>query len=189
MRTLPSLIFPVLLLLLAGCASWGPGGAARHHRDGYTLAVPAGWVFHPAFGGELLATRDGVGLQRLTVRVLPLPHTLPVSKRVLTKDLTPFEIAENLADEGKADRTLPRFAVSAQAAVKIGGLDGVRLDYSHATEEGLRLAARRWAVVRGDTLWLATYLAPARHYHARDLPAVTAAIETVAFDAPAPARP
>jgi hypothetical protein len=183
MRSLRPLICSVALLALAGCATWGPGGAPHHHAAGYTLTVPAGWIFHPSFGGELLATRDGVILQRLEVLSIPLPDTLPISKRIISRDLTPFEIAENLADEGKADRALQQFTMSAQAAVKISGLDGVRLDSTHTTEEGLRLGVRRWAVVRGDRLWLATYTAPTRHYYERDLPAVTAAIEAVNFDA------
>lgn len=182
MRTLRSLIYSVVLLALSGCASWGPGGAPHHHAAGYTLTVPAGWIFHPAFGGQLVATHDGVVLQRLEIRTFLLPYTLPISKRVISRDLTPFEVAENLADEGKADRTLQQFTLTAQAAVKIDGLDAVRLDSTHTDEEGLRLSARRWAIVRGNQLWLATYIAPTRHYYERYLPAVTAAIETVRFD-------
>ena len=183
MRTLRSLICSVVLLALSGCASWGPGGAPHHHAAGYTLTVPAGWIFHPAYGGKLMATRDGVVLQRLEIRTFSLPYALPISKRVISRDLTPFEIAENLADEGKADRSLQQFTMSTQAAVKIGGLDGVRLDSTHTTEEGLRLGVRLWAIMHGSQLWLATYTAPTRHYHERDLPAVTAAIEAVRFDA------
>lgn len=186
MRTLRPLTLALLLLTLAGCATWGPGGAPHHHTAGYTVTIPPGWIFHPSLGGELIATREGLVLQRLSVRGLALPHTLARSKRSLAKDLGPFDLAEELINEDKADRALGQFTVTAQTAVKIGGIEGVRIDSTHATEEGLRLSTRRWAAVRGDTLWLATYTAPTRHYFDRDLPAVTAAIEAIRFD---PDRP
>jgi hypothetical protein len=187
MRILRSLISAALLLGLAGCATWTPGGKPHVHRAGYTLTVPPGWTYHPSAGGELLATRDGLILQRLTVRGIRLPHTLAGSKRELTAALTPYELVEIFADEGASDRKLSRFTVTARSAARIGGLDGARYDYAFATEDGLRLSGRRWLVPRGDTLWVATYLASSRHYHERDLEAVTAAIEAVTF-APRPAR-
>lgn len=187
MRTLRSLTLAALLLALAGCATWGPGGKPHRHREGYAVTVPSGWVFHPAVGGELLTTRDGLVLQRLAIRCIRLPHTLALSKRALTADLAPYDLAEAFADEGKADRSLSRFAVSNQTAVTIDRVEGVRYDYAYATGDGLRLSGRRWLVPRGDTLWMATYLAPSRHYYDRDLAAITSAIETVAFE-PLPAQ-
>jgi hypothetical protein len=188
MRTLRALILPLVLLALAGCTTWGPGGVPHQHRDGYTVTVPSGWTFHPAVGGELFATRDGVVLQQLTVRQFTLPHKLQLSKREIKPGLGAYELAEIFADEGRSDRKLARFTVSAQAAVKIGGLAGVRYDYAYVTEDGLRLSARRWLVPRGGKLWMATYLAPSRHYHERDLASVTAAIESVRFTAPPSTR-
>ncbi len=182
MRSLRALIPALLLLALSGCATWGPGGAPHRHREGYSVTIPAGWIFHPSMGGELLATRDGLVLQRLTIRHLKLPHTLPLSKRELTAALTPYELAEIFTDEGKADRTLSQFAVSQQSAVKIGRCDGVRFDFSYATQDGLRLSGRRWLVKRDGDLWLAAYLAPTRYYYERDLPAVSAAVEAITFD-------
>lgn len=181
MRNARPLICLAFALLLAGCASWGPGGTPYRHAAGYTVTVPSEWIFHPSMQGSLLATRDGLFLQRLTIRELKLPHTLPISKRELSAALTPFEIAEILTDEGKADRSLPRFEVTAQSAPTLGSHPGLRTDYTHATEDGLRVSGRRWVAMRGNTLWIATYEAPSRYYHERDLAVITAAMESVSF--------
>jgi hypothetical protein len=188
MRSLRALIPLLSVLAVSGCATWDPGGSPHRHRDGYTVTVPPAWTFHPALAGELIATRDGVILQRITVRQLKLPHKLPVSKRELKPGLGTYELAEIFADEGRSDRTLARFEVSTQSPVTIGGIAGLRYDYSFATEDGLRLSARRWLIPRGDHLWIATYLAPSRHYHERDLAIATTTIESVSFTSPPATR-
>lgn len=182
MRLLHSLTALLCLLCLSGCATWGPGGSAFKHRDGYTLTVPPGWIFHPAMGNELLATREGLLLQSFKVVSLKLPRTLPASKTELTSALSLYEIAEALASEGKADTSLSAFTVTAQTQVVIGTKPAIRYDYRHVTSDGLRLSARRWVVPRGTTLWVATYTAPGRHYYDHDLASVTAAVEQVVFE-------
>jgi hypothetical protein len=182
MRLLHSLISIFCLLSLSGCATWAPGGSAFKHRDGYTLTVPPGWIFHPAMGNELLATREGLLLQSFKVVSLKLPRTLPASKIELTRALTLYEVAEGFVAEGNADTSLSAFTVTAQTQVMIGTKPGIRYDYRHTTTDGLQLSARRWVVPRGDTLWMATYAAPTRHYYEHDLASVTSAVERVVFD-------
>jgi len=182
MRPIHTLILVLCLLMSGGCATWRPGGSAFPHPEGYTLTVPAGWTFHPAVSGtDLLATRDGLLLQNLKVNTFKLPYTLPYSKTILTSSLSFYEIIEIAVAEGKADQSLTGFTVSTQTPVTIGALPGLRYDYHFTTDDGLRQSARRWVVPRGEKLWLATYIAPARHYFERDLAAVTAAIENTSF--------
>jgi hypothetical protein len=170
-----------LLLGLTGCATWGPGGVPHKSPLGFTLTVPAGWIFHPSVGGELFATRDGVALQQFTVRRGELPLDLPMTKREVKAGMTAYELAEMLTDEDRAEKQRERYTVTATAATQLGGLEGCRFDFSHRTPDGLRMSGRVWAVMRGEYLYVLRYAAPSRHYYERDLAAVTSAVEGLKF--------
>lgn len=182
-----ALIVSLALLLLAGCATWTRGGAPHTNKAGYTITLPASWTYHPNAGGRLVATRDGIVLQEFAIIRLKLPHELPKTKRSLTAALTPYELSEALADERKTIPAFGAYSVVARDAVRLDGHDGFRFDSRHVTEEGLNISMRTWGVVVNDVFYLIDYAAPTRHYHARDLAAISEAVERITFASSAPA--
>jgi hypothetical protein len=187
MRSL-RLILPALacLLLLSGCQTWQNGGTRHTAASGaYSLQVPAGWMFHPtgATGGEFMATKDGIFLQRLYVEQLDLAKPLTHSKRTLSDKLTPYELAEAYVDELRANHELLGLEVKENTPVTFGGQPGFRLvaTYHVAQPANLQITEVRYGGVHGGRLCQLIYAAPTRHYYERDLGETAAAAQSFSF--------
>lgn len=177
------LTLAALLLGLAGCVSWQTGGQPFTSRGGYTVTAPAGWMFIEQPGGILRATRDGLILQEFVISSHELKKPLPASKRVLTASLTPYELAEAIADDLRSNRELLAFEIVANEPARIGGLDGFSLTVRYHTKDKLRLTTRIDGAIKGDKLYTLRLAAPSRHYFERDLPAFRDAVNSFRFTA------
>lgn len=179
-----SLTAAALLLALSGCVTWQTGGQPFTARSGgYTITAPSGWMFIEQPGGTLRATRDGLVLQELIVATHDLKKPLPTSQRVLTSNLSPFELAEALADDLRSNRDLLAFEIVANEPARIGGLDGFALTVRYHTKDKLRITTRIDGVLHNGKLYTLRFVAPTRHYFDRDLPAFQAALDSFKFTA------
>lgn len=168
----PSLICLVLsgLALLSGCqvATWQPGGNTVTATAGdYAVRVPAQWMFVERPAG-LVATNDGLFLQRAGIYRHDLKRPLAYSKRTLQPNATPLELAEAVADDMRADRALHELNVSEIQPAEVGGLAGCKLTLQFHDEENLRFTQVIYACLSADTLYLLHFKAPTRHYFAHD---------------------
>lgn len=123
----------------------------------------------PVRGANFFATKDGIFLQRLFVEQHDLTQPLPHSKRRITAQMTPFEMAEAVVDDLRSDQALLQFQVTGNEPAVVGGRPGFKLALQYLTPEKLRLAEVRYATVVGDRLYTLRFMAPSRHYFDRDL--------------------
>lgn len=178
-----AVIVPALLLLLAGCQAWQPGGGTVTGKgEAFSLTTPAGWMYATSLGPDLLLSREGPILQRIVVEHRDLtkpPGKEP--KRAITPTLAPFEVAEAIVDELRANRDLLEFRLQENTPATVGGRPGFRLVFDFRTKDGLQFTEARYGVIAGTDLWFVRFSAPTRHYFARDLPAFESAVQTLQF--------
>lgn len=179
------ILIPALaaLLLLAGCQTWQPGGTVyTAEKNSFSLTVPAGWHYTttamPVRNADLFATKDGIFLQRLVVERHLIKEPLPSSKRTITAQMSPFEIAEAIVDDIRSDRALQHFEVNENTPATVGGQPGFRLLLQYQNADNLRLAELRYGALVGDRVYFLRFIAPARHYFERDVGAVEEAART-----------
>jgi hypothetical protein len=170
-----ALLIPIAL---AACATarppaWVPGTSPYiAEKAGFEVAVPAGWMRRNITARELLiVTRDGTSLQRILVGSSELGKPLGIteSKRAVTAEMSPQEIAEVLIDGLNSSRAWTEINVIENAPAMLSGQNGFRLLAAFRDEDGLmtRLAACG-ASAGGRFYWL-IYIAPERHYYGLDL--------------------
>ncbi|MBI2516518.1 MAG: hypothetical protein HYV95_06340 [Opitutae bacterium] len=169
-------------LLLSGCVTWQQGGQRYTAGSGaYSFTPPAGWMFIEQPAGEIRATRDGLILQQVTVQSRALKDPLPGSKRVLTAGLTPFELAEALADDLRADHSLLGIEILKNEPAKFGQRDGFKLVVHYQTKDRLRITQSIYGCIDQSKLYLIRFAAPSRHYYERDLASFEAAVQSFQF--------
>ena len=145
---------------LAGCQIWNPGGTPYTAKDGaFTVRPPADWMYATRLGNDLLATKDGPVLQQIIVEHRDLKDPLPHSKRTLTASLAPYEVAEAVTDNLRADHSLLGLEIKENVPATV---------FSFHTGEKLRLSEQCYGCLAGGRLWLLRYCAPSRHYFERD---------------------
>ena len=175
------------LALLSGCQGWTRSGA--HTSDlGYRVETPPGWIYHPTLGGEFVATRQGLFLQRLHVSQRDLETPLANSKRTLTAALTPFELAEAIVDELKADRSFQQLSIVENVPATLGGKPAVRITFEYRVENDARMKSVRYHSLHGEYLYTVGLGAPARHYFDDALPAFETTVRSFMFTEPDPAK-
>lgn len=183
MKSVHFALLPFLLaatVFLAGCQTWTRGGEHKSSQ-GYTVVTPTDWIHHPNYGGGFMATKDGLFLQRLTVRRQLLTTPLAHNKRALAASLSPYELAETLIDDLKADRRLHGLAITENAPSRLGGKDAVRLVFNYRNDDALLVTASRIAGIHGDYLYVLSLEAPDRHYFSAARPALDQAISSFVF--------
>ena len=176
------LIFSGLLPFLGGCvATWTQGGADFTSSQNYRLRMPPDWIYHPNINGNFIATKDGVFLQQIIVRKIPLATPLENNHRVLSASLSPFEIAEAMTDDLKSDRTLLRLVIKENLPAKIGGVPGFKLVFDYHTADGMHLNSVRYVCVHAGYLYVLIFTAPTRHYFEHDLPGYEEMVRSFVF--------
>lgn len=179
MRILP-LILLAAVLGLTGCQvrTWQPGGATHTSplRD-YTVRVPENWMFLARPLG-LVATNDGLLLQRAGLQRHNLVLPLVYSKRKLEPNLTPLELAEAIADDMRANRDYLGLEFPEIAPAEVGGRPGFKLVMRFHDPDGLRFTKAVYGCTTSEVLYLLHYQAPTRHYFSRDQPAFEALVRS-----------
>ena len=159
-----------VLLLLTACATttWVEAGASYAPRSQrYAVELPQGWMrYDPA--ADLLATRDGVRLQRLYMDVLEFGKPLRDTKKTISKDMLPEEAAEVARDQLASAGAMSGLAVVENAPSTVAGRPGFKLSYRFKTRDGLKYKGRVYGVMGEDRLYLLGYEAPERYYFERD---------------------
>jgi hypothetical protein len=164
-----------LTLLLTGCEFWNSGGTTFvAPKDAFTLPVPAGWSYTTAMRTPFTATRDGLAIQTIVVRVDRLDRALGNSDREIPADLNAFELAEWVVDDLRADKDHGGLTVLSNEPFDFGGEPGYKLTVTFTLPDGLAMTQTRCGAIRDGQLWTLTFTAPRRHYHARDLGAFEA---------------
>ena len=177
----------LVALLGTGCSlkgdiPWEP--VDRPHKGGgwvgpkFSIQVPEGWIrLNDDEDEALLATRDGFLLQSISVRLLDVDEPLEHTKKQLREGMSAKELAEVLVDDLRARPGFSGVKVLETRPATLSGQPGFRVTVSFV-DEGLRRQAVLAGVLAGEDLWRVSYVAPARHYFALDLPAFEAALQS-----------
>jgi hypothetical protein len=186
-RLAPLLAAVALVALLPGCfqktTPWDPIGGRYDSGNWigarFALDLPEDWMMLNFVEDGLVATRDGFNLQRIRVRKIKFGEDLPHTKKKVSEDMAPHALAEVLLDDLRSDGTANALKVIETRPATIAGGKGFRTLVSFKDGHGLRFKAVLCGVVAEGRAWQIIYVAPARHYFDRDLPAFDAALASL----------
>jgi len=158
----------VLVLALAGCAT--PPARVDIARTeapdkAYTLDLPIGWIRSTTVEKELLASRDGYGLNAIIVSHRKLDRAFPRTKKAATTDLLPFELAELEIAEARAQGAqLTALNVIENEPAALSGKDAFRVKVSYRNELGLEIYHIIYGLADVSGYYTLEYRAPRLHY-------------------------
>jgi hypothetical protein len=145
----------------------------------FALDLPEDWMRLEGVEDGLVATRDGFNLQRVTLRKMKFGGDLPYTKKKVTKGMSPQELAEVLLDDLRSNGNVLSLKVLDTRPASLAGQKGFRTTVSFKDGHGLRWKGVLCGVVAESRAWQVSYVAPARHYFDRDLPAFDAAVASL----------
>jgi hypothetical protein len=160
------LVFVFLVLFLSGCATWQLVKAPKTHwRYSYFSAeLPAGWVKYREPKHLLFLTRDGILLQRITLKRHPIKKEFAVSKRKIKEGMLIQEIAELIIDEISLNKEFLNFELLENKPVDVGGVAGFRLTYTFNNSDFTKYKRIVYGFVIKNMYYELEYLAARQHY-------------------------
>jgi hypothetical protein len=161
-----------------------------HHvatAENFVVDLPQGWRQHNASADALQSframlekrhklswdvlriTRDGLLLQEICIGRIPVAEELPNTKRKLSVEMIPLEVAEVISGDMLANSALTHQEIIENSPATVGGYSGFKLHYTYRTEERLKIEGLFYGALVDQWLYYVLYEAPAQHYFAKDL--------------------
>jgi hypothetical protein len=173
--------------ILPGCfqktTPWDPIGGRYDSGNWFgarfALDLPPDWMMMNFVENGLVATRDGFNLQMVRVRKIKFGEDLPHTRKKVSNGMGPQELAEVLLDDLRSDGSANALKVLETRPATIAGGKGFRTTVAFKDGHGLRFKAVLCGVMAEGRAWQISFVAPARHYFDRDLPAFDAAIASL----------
>ena len=161
----------ILLVLLAGVAGCVPPPArvetprTETMDQSCSVDLPVGWIRHYTEAGPMLASRDGLSLQVISVIHRPLDKAFPKTKKAASEAMLASELAELRIAELKAQTAqTAALIVVENVPTMVDGRDGFRVLTSYRTERGLEIHHMTYAVADKSGYYQLDYVAPKLHY-------------------------
>ncbi len=183
----------VLVLAVAACAGSGPGGRLQSSGEArvFDLALDTSldWarVHRPRMEQW---TIDGAPLNQLTIvsKVKPGEHVFLGAREKKSRPdgpwfrpgMRPDEVRDIILD-GLRGAGWANVRGSALRPSRFGGVPGLRFDLDLDNPTGLVYRGQVAAAERDGRLTLLVWMAPAEHYHGRDVQAVSAMFDSLRF--------
>lgn len=162
---------PVLfLVLLAGCATprWTQvGGEYKNETLNIVVDLPQGWV-RMGNDNALIATREGLLLQRIMITQNEIEKALPNTKKKFRQGMLPQETAEVALDQFASDPKLTHLAILENKPAAIGGISGFRAVFTYRIKDGARYRDVYYGFLLKDRFYYLRYSAAQRYYFNRD---------------------
>ena len=174
MKRMPKRLLVVAVALTTACASarrpvWIPAAGDYTAQSGrFAVRLPGGWMLHPE-AESLVASRDGVFLQRIDVRAHEVGKPLGSTKKVFARGMLPQEAAEVVQDAVVSSPGMQGASLIENGPAEVAGRPGFKLVFAFKDGGGLKAKAVVYGVLAGDSLYELMYRAPQRHYFARDV--------------------
>lgn len=169
-----------LVLLTTGCMPapyWAkPLGKEQLPSQGVEMTVSPEWMrFNldrsskvadelKSEGVVMFLVRDGMTLQSIKVFRRPLANPLSATKKVLSKDMLPQEMAELIFDQVRSNPQVGMQRLVDNAPATLSELSGFRLQYTFKPKDGPTRQVVTYGAVQGEWLVGIIYSAPTRHY-------------------------
>lgn len=161
----------IALLFISGCAPWVEvGGIYKNDSYNYSVELPQEWLRFKNYD-YLYITRDGGQLQHITLRAIRIdtPEPFPFTKKKLTRNMLPHEVAEVVLDNIGSNPNVLNFEVIENNPAKIGGVPGFKATISYKDKgNGVKYKGIYCGLTVGEWFYFMSYEAPLRHYFERD---------------------
>ena len=168
-----------VIFLLGGCAPWAMmGGKYTMSSQNFEAVFPEGWRRHNLTKEALLATKDGLTLQQIRIGRFSVDTELAYTKKKFSKEMFPQEAAAVVIDNAHSNPNSMNIQIIENMPVMIGGHSGFKIVYSYQTGEGLELKTVQYGFLLTDWYYYLNYIAPARYYFEKELPAFEKVKET-----------
>lgn len=161
----------VIALLVQACAVFTKtdGSRVMGPDNAYSVQLPANWVQFSAMQDRVLISRDGFGLQSIEVRRAAHDKAFPTIKKQWNEKMLPFELAELMIAEFKAQGEQRNVNVTLNEPARIGGsIPGVHLRLNYKNEKGLQIERDVYVFADAKGVYTLAYEAPGLHYFPRD---------------------
>ena len=167
-----------IVLLLTGCIKrpWNPAPTTEHAAasQNVRLQLPEGWMLSSR-EDILLVTRDGVLLQNVIVAVIHAEDELKYTKKRFNPGMRPLEQAGVILDNMASNPNRFAFKVQSKKPAKVAGHQAFRSEVTFQDKDGLLYRGILYGFMQNEWFYFVRYVAPERHYFARD----KAAVETI----------
>ena len=155
-------------LVLAACVA-PPARVDTPRTDApdksYALDLPVGWIRSTTVEKDLVASRDGYGLDAIIVTHRKLDRAFPRTKKAAAPSLLPFELAELEIAEAKAQSPqLAALELIENEPALLSGKDGFRLKVSYRNDLGLEIHHVIYGLADASGYYTLEYRAPRLHY-------------------------
>jgi hypothetical protein len=191
---MPRALLLVLVLLLAACATGGPGGRLQPRGTtsvfDMTLQSDLDWARMKSHRNELW-TIDGPLLNRLMIfsKVAPGEHVFQRARERRSRPDGPWFRAgmrldelQQLVVDGLLDQDWAGVAATNLRPHDFGGVEGVRFNLHMTHPDGLVYEGTAAMAEREGKLTVLVWMAPKEHYFGRDIAAVDAMLDGMRFN-------
>ena len=164
----------IVLLVVAGCAHGMDTGAVPQT---YSVNAPRGWrkINTPKY---YMITKDGAFLQYALIQERPIDKPFLYTKKKLSRDMLPQEVAGIVVDELSTDRTIIKFELIENTPTSIKGNEGFKLLFTYKDRDGSSFKTKYYGFIRGEIYYNLRYTAAKRHYFDKDEKAFDKFIQT-----------
>jgi hypothetical protein len=167
-----AILAAVLAAILVGCASsWRMAEGEYKVKDlNFMVTLPQDWKRAPNTGKVVVLSRDGLELQQIRLGRMEMGKELDNTKKKITGDMLPQEVAETLIDDLMADFDMANKQIVENIPDNIDGMPGFKITYAFQTSLGLKKRSVSYGFVQGNWVYFLTYNASARWYFDKDYP-------------------
>ena len=141
-----------------GCATYSP--VSRRYSEfgsGLRADLPKGWLrFNPAKDGCTI-TRDGLRLERVTLRTHRVGKKIEGTDRVYSAGMMPYEAADLSVGLLKAQPDVKGFEVQEIDATRVAGQEGYQIDARYVDGAGLGKRLRICGAMAGKYVYELVY--------------------------------
>lgn len=165
-----NLFYLLLILILAACGRWTTvGGQYIADAQNFEADLPSGWRKLNLTTDALLITKDGIPLQYISIKRESVEKELAHTKKKLSKEMLPYEVAELILDNLRSNSEIMNFQLMENLPAKVNGRSGFKLTYTYQTKQGLTKKIVQYGIMLDKYYYEILYVAPARHYFEESL--------------------
>jgi len=178
------LVATLSLCILTGCmgrqAKWSMvGGPQVLESEPIEVNWPKAWMrFMPAERDDnakkegllCVVTRDGIGLQAITLKKRPIENGFTNTRKKVAPGLSPQELSDLVVDDMRANPNFTDLQVVENSPATLDGISGYKVVVRYRAKTGLPKQAVYYGCLNNGSLYFLIYDAPQRHYSALDLP-------------------
>jgi hypothetical protein len=147
-RVLAVGLLGAVLAAATGCSEYVTA-PRRYSEFGSRIQVelPRGWLQHTKAKDGFTITKDGLRLEKITIRIVRLGEKLKETDRIYTSGMMPNDAADLSVGLVKARPDIRNFEVASIDAAQFAGRDGYRVDAMYIDEGGLIRRMRMYGAV------------------------------------------